>query len=63
MHSCSAATLKLGSFTIICLNLREFGYVIVRDHLWDPHDQIKIGLPNHLSDQVSPISDFLQSLA
>jgi len=26
----------------------------MRDHLWDPPDQIKIGLPNYLSDQVGP---------
>jgi hypothetical protein len=40
----------LGSSTIICLNLREFRQVIMRDHLWNPPDQLKIGLPNHLSD-------------
>jgi hypothetical protein len=38
-----------GSTQIICLNLREFGQVIVRDHLWDTPDQIKIELVNHLS--------------
>jgi hypothetical protein len=48
----------LGSSIIICLNLREFRQVIMRDHLWNPPDQLKIGLPNHLSDQVSPISGF-----
>jgi len=46
----------LGSSIIICLNLREFRQVIMRDHLWNPPDQLKIGLPNHLSDQVSLIS-------
>jgi hypothetical protein len=46
----------LRSSTIICSNLREFRQVIVRDHLWDPPDQLKIELFNHLSDQVSPIS-------
>jgi hypothetical protein len=53
----------LGSSTIICLNLREFGRVIVRDHLWDSPDQIKIGLSNHLSDQVGHISCLSQSPA
>jgi hypothetical protein len=38
----------------------NFGQVIVRDHLWDTHDQIKIGLPNHLFGQVSSISDLSQ---
>jgi hypothetical protein len=32
--------------------------VIVSDHLWDPHDQIKIGLPNYLFGQVGLKSDF-----
>jgi hypothetical protein len=36
------------SSQIICLNLREFKQVIVRYHLWDPLDQIKIRLSNHL---------------
>jgi hypothetical protein len=39
----------LGYSTIICSNLREFGQVIMRDHLYDPPDQIKIELSNHLS--------------
>jgi hypothetical protein len=50
----------LGSSTIICSNLREFRQVIVRDHLWDPPDQLKIELLNHLFDQVSPISGLSQ---
>jgi hypothetical protein len=33
----------------------------VRDNLWDPHDQIKIGLSNYLSGQVNFISGLLQS--
>jgi hypothetical protein len=46
----------LGSFQIICWNLREFKQVIARDYLWDPPDKIKIRLHNHLSDQVGLIS-------
>jgi hypothetical protein len=40
--------LELRSSTIICPNLREFEQVIVRDHLWNLPDQIKIKLFNHL---------------
>jgi hypothetical protein len=36
--------------------------MIVRDHLWDLLEQIKIGLSNHLSGQVGPINSLLQSL-
>jgi hypothetical protein len=36
-------------FIIIYLNLKEFEHVIVRDHLWDLFDQIKIRLSNYLS--------------
>jgi hypothetical protein len=55
-------SIGLRSSTIIFLNLIEFGKVIVRDHLWNPLDQIKIELPNYLSSQVGLISDFSQSL-
>jgi hypothetical protein len=34
---------RLLSSIIICLNLREFKKVIVRDHLYNLSDQIKIG--------------------
>jgi hypothetical protein len=37
--------------------------VIVRNNFWDPLDQIKIGLHNHLSGQVSFINNLLQSPA
>jgi hypothetical protein len=50
----------LGSSTIICPNLREFRQVIMRDHLWNPLNQLKIGLPNHLFDHVSPINGLSQ---
>jgi hypothetical protein len=46
----------LRSSAIICSNLKEFGQVIVRDYLWDPPDQIKIGLPKHLFGHVGSIS-------
>jgi hypothetical protein len=35
----------------------------MRDNLYDSLDQVKIRLPNHLSDQVSPINSFSQSSA
>jgi hypothetical protein len=34
----------------------------MQDHLRDPHDQIKIGLLNHLSIQMDPISNLSQLL-
>jgi hypothetical protein len=37
--------------------------MIVRDHLWNSPDQIKIKLLNHLSGQVGPISSLSQSPA
>jgi hypothetical protein len=48
---------ELWLFIIICPNLREFEYVIIREHLWDLPDQIKNWIFNHLSGQVSLISN------
>jgi hypothetical protein len=44
--------MRLGSSQIICPNLREFEQMIVRNYLWDLPDQIKIGMPKHLSGQI-----------
>jgi hypothetical protein len=49
LYLCVEKITGSGSSTIICSNLKQFGQVIVRDHLWDPLDQIKVGLSNHLS--------------
>jgi len=53
--------LKTGSSIIICSKYKKFKYVIVRDHLWNLFDQIKIKLPNHLLGHVDLINSFLQS--
>jgi hypothetical protein len=50
-----------GFSIIICPNLREFEQIIVRDHLWNSPDQIKIRLSNYLFGQVHFISDLSQS--
>jgi hypothetical protein len=55
--------LELRSPQILCPNLIEFGQLVVSEHLWDPPDQIKVGLPNCLSGQVNLINAYSQQLA
>jgi hypothetical protein len=47
---------ELGFSTIICPNLREFGLVIVRDHVWDPPYRISGWTVQFLFGQVDPIN-------
>jgi len=48
------------SSQIICPNLREFGQVIMRDHLWDSLNRISGWVAQFLFCQVNSISDLSQ---
>jgi hypothetical protein len=52
-----------GSSQIICLNLKEFEQVIVREHLWDLANRISGWVAQFLFVQVGSINGLSQSPA
>jgi hypothetical protein len=62
-RGCGCLDYELRFPQIFCPNLIEFGQVVVSEHLRDPPDQIKVGLPNCLSGQVDLINAYSQQLA